>query len=176
MLIALVGNRGTGKTTVGRLLAQRLGWDWVDADDEVERRAQMSVADIFARHGEAAFRDWESDVLQGLVRRDRTVVALGGGVVLRAENRQALAGATVVWLAASPETLYRRIASDPATAARRPNLTEEGGLSEMVKLVDQRKDFYRQCATLLVDTEGKTPDEVAAEILARLPLLIDPPA
>lgn len=171
MNLKLIGYRGTGKTTVARQLALALGWDWVDADVEVELRAGRSIAAIFADSGEAAFRDLESQVLADLVTRDRAVVALGGGVVLRPENRARLAeGGPVVWLRADPETILARVEADATTAARRPQLTSRGGLEEVRQLLAQREPWYRQCASLEVDTRGKSPAEIAAEIVAALPL------
>lgn len=171
MNLKLIGYRGTGKTTVARQLALALGWDWVDADVEVELRAGRSIAAIFADSGEAAFRDLESQVLANLVTRDRAVLALGGGVVLRPENRARLAeGGPVVWLRADPETILARVEADATTAARRPQLTSRGGLEEVRQLLAQREPWYRQCASLEVDTRGKSPAEIAAEIVAALPL------
>ena len=86
--IFLIGYRGTGKTSVARELAGQLGYDWVDADDVVEQQAGKTIAAIFADEGEAAFRDWEARVVAALSRKRRTVVALGGGAVLREENRR----------------------------------------------------------------------------------------
>lgn len=171
MNLKLIGYRGTGKTTVARQLALALGWDWVDADVEVELRAGRSITAIFADSGEAAFRDLESQVLADLVTRDRTVLALGGGVVLRPENRARLVeGGPVVWLRADPETILARIEADATTAGRRPQLTSRGGLDEVRQLLAQREPWYRQCASLEVDTRGKSPAEIAAEIVAELPL------
>jgi shikimate kinase len=90
--ISLIGYRGTGKSTVARHLALRLGWVWVDADVEVELRAGKSIAAIFADDGEAAFRNLESVVVADLCRRQRAVLALGGGAVLREANRAAIGG------------------------------------------------------------------------------------
>jgi shikimate kinase len=167
--IALVGYRGVGKTTVARQLALRLGWDWVDADVEVELRAGKSVAVIFANDGEAAFRDLESRVVADLCTRPRAVIALGGGAVLREANRAALARCgTVVWLQASVEKIVTRLAGDPATATQRPNLTTFGGRAEIEQLLAVRRPLYQACATLEVDTDGKTPTEIAEEIVAAL--------
>jgi shikimate kinase len=167
--IALIGYRGTGKTTVARQLALRLGWDWVDADVEVERRAGKNIAAIFADDGEPAFRDLEATVVADLCGRPHTVVALGGGAVLREANRTAIRrSGAVAWLTASVDGIVRRLADDAATAARRPNLTKAGGRTEVERLLALRTPFYRACATLEVDTEQKTPAEIAAEIAARL--------
>jgi shikimate kinase len=167
--IALIGYRGSGKTTIAQRLGAALGWDWVDADVEVELRAGKSIAAIFADDGEQAFRDLEAEVVAELFRRTRTVIALGGGAILRADNREAIGGCgAVVWLQASVESIEQRLAADPATAARRPNLTAGGGRAEIDRLLAQRMPHYRACATLVVDTEGKDPVEITSEILAAL--------
>jgi shikimate kinase len=165
MLLALIGYRGTGKSTVARQLALALGWEWIDLDVEVELLAGKSIAAIFADEGEAKFRDLESQALAQALQRDRTVLALGGGAVLQPENRVALAGrAIVVWLRATPETILHRIAADPTTSERRPNLTC-GGLAEIEELLAVREPLYRQCADLTVDTDLASPADVAAEVL-----------
>ncbi len=171
MLIILIGYRGAGKSTVARELAQRLGWTCVDADDEIERRTGRTVAEIFAEGGEASFRDLESQVLAELVRREHIVLAAGGGAVLSADNRELIARAgKVVWLKADAATIARRIADDRATTARRPKLTGQGGESEIVELLALRVPLYRQCANLEIETEDKSPAEIADEILDRLDL------
>ncbi len=145
MFIALVGYRGCGKTAVVQLAALRLGWDWVDADVEIELRAAKSIAAIFADAGEPEFRNLESAMLGELIQRNRCVVALGGGAVLREENRRLLSDAKksgqgkVIWLQALPETLWQRIQADPTTAARRPNLTAAGGVEEVRRLLGERE-------------------------------------
>ena len=167
MNLILIGYRGTGKTTVARILSERLGWPWVDSDDEIEAAAGKSIAEIFAAEGEPAFRDWESRVLANLLSDDRHILALGGGAVLGERNRDLLAAADgkIVWLTASPETIHQRITSDATTSLRRPDLTPEGGITEITRLLAQRGPIYRQCADAAVDTEGKTPVQVATEIL-----------
>jgi shikimate kinase len=165
----LIGYRGTGKTTVAGELAARLGWDWVDADDLVERRAGKSIAAIFADDGETTFRDLESQVVRDLCGHERTVIALGGGAILREQNRQAIRGAgPVVWLTAQVDTMLARMAADQATASRRPNLTKLGDRQEIESLLSERTPYYLECATLIVDTEGKSTAQVAGEITARL--------
>ena len=168
MLVFLIGYRGTGKSSVARLLALRLGCEWVDADVEIELRAGKSIAAIFADNGEPAFRDLECQVVAELARRQNTVVALGGGAVLREENRRGIAAGTVVWLKASAETILARLAVDPATSARRPNLTTQGGKPEILKLLAEREPIYRQCADFEVDTEHKDPAAIADEIVGQL--------
>jgi shikimate kinase len=167
--IFLIGYRGTGKSTVACELGARLQYQWVDADDIVEERAGKTIARIFADEGEAAFRAIEAQVLEHLVKQDRTVAALGGGVVLREDNRQLIRGAgAVVWLTAAIETIWDRLNRDEKTAHRRPNLTLAGGEAEIEELLAMRTPLYRECATLTMDTEGKTAADVADEIMARL--------
>jgi len=118
--LILIGYRGTGKTTVGRLLAEKLDWAFVDADDEVQRRAGKTIAQIFADQGESAFRDVEEQVVMDLVQRSEHIVSLGGGAILRENNRRAICAAgSAIWLTASPETIHARLQSDSATAERR---------------------------------------------------------
>jgi shikimate kinase len=169
MNIVLIGYRGAGKSSVARELAERLHWEWVDADDEIERQAGRSIAAIFAEGGEASFRDLESRVLAELVQRQQVVLAAGGGAVLSADNRERIVSAgKVVWLKADADTISRRVTADETTAERRPNLTIQGGEREIVELLAQRMPLYRQCANLEIDTEDKTPAEIADEILDRL--------
>jgi shikimate kinase len=174
MNLILIGYRATGKTTLARLLAEKLGFDWVDADVEIERRAGKSIARIFAEDGEPAFRDLEAEVTADLCRRERLVLAAGGGAPLRPQSRQAMrAAGRVIWLTASAETILARMSGDATTAGRRPSLTDKGALEEIVHLLDQRESIYRESAHLEVDTEGKSPQRIAAEILSQLQLSSD---
>lgn len=169
MILTLIGYRATGKTTLARLLAERLDWEWIDADVEIERGAGKSIARIFAEEGEPAFRDRESEVIAALCRRDRLVLAAGGGAPLREENRAALrAAGKVVWLTARPETIHRRMTADATTAGRRPSLTDRGPLEEISHLLAVREPIYRQTADLTVDTENRPPEQLADEILRQL--------
>jgi len=164
-LLFLIGYRGSGKTTVARLLAERLGWIWSDADDVLEARHGRSIRQIFAEEGETGFRDKEAALLAEFCNLQQHVVATGGGVVLRPENRQRLREAgRVVWLTADAQTLWRRLEHDAATTERRPALTV-GGLAEIEELLAVREPLYRACADLVVDTTGRSAAAVADAIL-----------
>ncbi len=167
----LIGPRGSGKTTVARLLAEREGWEWLDADDVLEARHGKSIRAIFAEEGEAGFRDKESAVLAELCGRRACVVSTGGGVVVREANRALLrASGRVVWLTADAETLWRRLCGDDRTGDRRPVLTV-GGRAEVEELLRLREPWYRECAHRTVRTEGRPPGAVADEIAAAFDLI-----
>lgn len=164
----LVGPRGSGKSTVARLMAGRLGWSWLDADVVLERRAGQTVREIFASEGEAGFRRRESELLAELCGLDHHVIATGGGVVLSAENRERLTRSGVVfWLTGSAEALWRRICADASTAERRPALAG-GGLAEVEQILTAREPLYRACAAHAIDTTTATPEEVAERIVGLL--------
>ncbi|HMK99080.1 MAG TPA: shikimate kinase [Acidimicrobiales bacterium] len=163
--LVLVGMMGAGKSTVGRLLAERLGRVFVDVDDEIVRLAGGSVADIFDS-GERDFRDLERQCLRGALDADAdVVVAAGGGAVLDADNRarMRLAG-TVVWLRATPATLSERVGD----GSGRPLLenTDEGGLAVLNRLSAERAALYEEVAHAVVDTDGLSTAEVADRVLA----------
>ena len=186
--VFLIGSRGTGKSTVGRHLAQLLDCEVVDSDDLVEQRAGQTIAQIFTTQGEPAFRDQEEAAIESLCDDKQTprqppskpkkVISLGGGAILRPATRQRLAASgMVVWLTASPATLAQRLQTDPTTAARRPRLTQpnptnvptdEDLLSEIEQVLQERSPLYQQCATFVVDTEQKLPTTVAEEIYQQL--------
>lgn len=169
--VFLIGYRGAGKTTVAKVLAARLGWDWVDSDDRVEETTGQSIAQIFGEEGETAFRNLEEDVVRSLCEPHGTVVALGGGAVLRQASRDLIRTAgPVVWLTASPAYLAERLEADPTTSARRPSLTGQSVLEEIKQVLAQRTPTYQSCATLMIDTEGKPPSAIADEIIQGLGL------
>lgn len=164
--VILIGYRCTGKTTVGRLLAAKLGWAFADTDDLVEASAGRTVAEIFAVEGEPGFRDRESVALAILCARERHVIATGGGAILRDANRKLLrSSGFVVWLTATPETIGERLAADPLTGARRPNLTAAGGMAEVRALLAAREPPYRETADFVVATDVLSPDGIADAIL-----------
>ncbi|MBS0206232.1 MAG: shikimate kinase [Planctomycetes bacterium] len=168
--LALIGYRGTGKSTVGMRLARRLKWDWADTDNEVERRAGRTIKEIFATDGEPVFRQLERESILELLQRDRVVLSTGGGAILNAETRRDLRQAgPVVWLKASVQTIATRILQDASTNSRRPNLTARGGIAEIREVLARREPLYQECATIVIDTEGMRLGAVVTAVLEQLP-------
>ncbi len=162
----LIGPRGSGKTTIAGLLAERLCWECVDADDLLESRYKKSIRAIFAEEGEASFREKEATILAELCGRRRCVISTGGGVVVRPANRELLqTSGYVIWLTADVETLWQRLQND--NGERRPALTV-GGRAEVEEILRVRQPWYEECARWTVRTEGMTPEALADEILNRL--------
>lgn len=156
---------------MARLLADKLGWEWIDADVEVERRAGKPITRIFAEDGEPAFRDLEAAVTTQLCQQKHLVLAAGGGAPLRAETRRTMReSGRVVWLTALPETIHARMSGDATTAGRRPSLTDKNALDEIIHLLQKRESVYREAAHIQVDTEAKSPEQIAHEILEALRL------
>ncbi len=165
MHIYIIGNRGTGKSSTGRALAQLMNRPFHDADAVLEADAGMTIAQIFAEYGESDFRDRETDILEALSEGPDAVIATGGGVVLREENREGLrATGFVVWLKASAETLWERIQADTTTEQRRPNLTASGGLAEVQQMLQMREPYYQSTTHFEIDTEALSPEALAANI------------
>jgi shikimate kinase len=150
---------GSGKSTVGRLLARRLGYRFVDVDERIESRAGMSIREIFAAEGEEAFRRLESETLEDLAGEERIVAAAGGGAPVPVRNREFFAGAAAsFYLEVSFEEFLRRTGSDPA----RPLL--QRGTGELRSLYEQRRPVYESLGRR-IPTEGRTPEEIVEEIL-----------
>ena len=169
MNVILFGYRGSGKTVVGRLTAQRLGWPFVDVDEEVRRGfGGMSIAEIWSKHGEPAFRQAEAQAVVEICRRDGQVIALGGGTLMQAKAREVITGRAEdlkVYLQAPPEILQQRIAADPGTRIDRPNLTTLGGGLEEIRAVLARRDpIYRSAANHLLEVTDLGPEAAAKTI------------
>jgi shikimate kinase len=166
----LVGLRGTGKTTVGRMLAAERNWAFADTDEFLQRQWGTTIAEMFAAVGEAVFRKRESTLFHDLSQADDVVIATGGGIVLDARNRYILqTKGLCIWLTGEPETLWRRLMTDPATRDSRPRLTGQSGLNEVWCLAKEREPLYREVAHLTVSTEGRSPEEVVSAILSAWP-------
>lgn len=163
--VVLVGLMGVGKSAVGRRLADRMGRPFVDTDADVAALARSTIAELFEREGEAAFRARESSaLLEALAVRPPAVVATGGGVVLAERNRRLLTEqATVVWLDASPEVLAERVGA----GQDRPLLAGDDPLVRLRQLDEARRPHYEAVAGLVVDATAPV-DEVVAAVAAAL--------
>jgi shikimate kinase len=168
MSVILIGYRGSGKTTIGRKLADRLWQSFVDTDELIVRRAGKSIKEIFDQQGEPAFRDLESAVLKEALLLEDHVIALGGGAVLRDENRLAIqsSGHRVIYLKCDPQTLAQRIAADPNTAASRPALSPAGSSADEVhQLLAQREPLYRATMHAELDVTHLSPDDAVVYLV-----------
>jgi len=167
--ITLIGYRCTGKTTIGEILAEKLGWPLVDTDTLIQERAGRSITEIVAEEGWADFRRRERETIADVAARDRQVVSAGGGAVLDEENAKALrACGRVVLLTAPPETIWDRMQADPKTAAERPNLTDSGGIAEIRDLLEERRPKYQAACHYEIPADRFSPEETAGRILAWL--------
>ena len=165
--IALISMPGGGKSTVGRHLARRLDWRFTDCDSLIEERVGCSIRSFFEREGEARFRDIEEQVVAELAGRDHSVLATGGGVVLREANRIALRErCVVVYLRSSPEDLFRRLRHD----RKRPLLQVADPLTRLRELHATRDPLYRQTAHFNIDTGRPSVPTLVNTILMQLEL------
>lgn len=177
-MIALVGMPGGGKSTVGRHLARHLGWRFIDSDAEIERHLGGSIKSYFEAHGEAAFRDAEQQVIAELASAsagadEGTVLATGGGAILREANRDTLRrNATVVYLRSTPEELFRRLRHD----TQRPLLQVRDPLKKLRELHSERDPLYRRTAHYIIETGRPSVPTLVNMILMQLELagVIDP--
>lgn len=165
MNIVLIGYRGTGKSTVGRVLAARLGRQLLSTDAEVVARAGQTIPEIVAKHGWEYFRDLESQVCRDLAGRTGLVIDTGGGAILRPENVEALKGSgKLVWLTASVPTITRRIGRD----TQRPSLTGVKSFVEEIKeVLEERWPKYQAAAHHVVSTDERSIEQIVQEILGR---------
>lgn len=164
MNIVLIGYRGTGKSAVGALLAQRLGWPCLAMDALIVERTGKSIPEIVDAEGWPGFRDRESALARELAARDGIIIDCGGGIIERPENIEALrANGRIVWLRAAVPTIVSRIQGD----TQRPSLT--GGKSftdEVAEVLERRTPLYAAAAHAAIDTDELTPEEIAERILA----------
>ena len=165
MNIILIGMRGSGKTTVGRMLAERLGFAFADTDEMVTARVGKSIQDIVAQEGWGRFRDLETEAVRKVAEQDKCVIACGGGVIVRDGNVKALKrNGILVWLTAPVGVLAERVRND--TGSVRPALTEETDAErEIEKVFQEREPKYRTAAQLIISTNDKTPTGIVDEII-----------
>lgn len=166
-LIVLIGPMGAGKTTIGKVLAKELGYDFWDSDKEIERRCGANIPWIFDVEGEGGFREREANVIKDLARLSGAVLATGGGAMMRAENRQAVKQyGFVVYLNTSVEQQYKRTHKDK----NRPLLQgKEDPRLVLQRLYDARNPVYREVADLIVDTDRKTQKTIVRTIVMNIP-------
>ena len=167
----LVGMMGSGKTSTGRPLAERLGYGFVDADAVIEQAAGCSIPEIFQRDGEEGFRAIEHQVLSAISQRHSLVVATGGGVVTQRENWGLLHSGIVIWLDVVQEQLLQRLQADSTV---RPLLQTEDPAAALGQLLAERQPLYSE-ADLTVVINDETPDIIADGILQLLPSLLKDP-
>lgn len=158
----LIGPMGAGKTTIGKQLAQSLGLEFIDSDQEIQRRTGVDIPTIFEYEGEDGFRDREQQVIDDLTQIDGRVMATGGGAVIRQDNRNHLSGrGIVVYLECSPEQQYQRTHRDK----NRPLIQTDDPMSRLKELMEIREPLYRETADYSVSTEGRPAATVVRDIL-----------
>ena len=167
----LVGMMGSGKTSTGRPLAERLGYGFVDADAVIEQAAGCTIPEIFEQDGESGFRAIETQVLNAISQRHSLVVATGGGVVTQSPNWGLLHSGIVIWLDVVPEQLMQRLKADSTV---RPLLQTDDPDAALNALLNRRRPLYAE-ADLTVVIDQETPDAVADGILQLLPSLLKDP-
>ncbi len=166
MNVVLIGYRGTGKSTVGKVVAARLGRTVVSTDAEIVKGAGQTIPEIVAKYGWDHFRDLESRVCQELAGRDGLVIDTGGGAILRPQNVNALKKTGILfWLTASVDTIAQRIGGD----MQRPSLTgTKSFVDEIQDVLRERTPKYQSAADHVIATDGRSIVQIADEILARL--------
>ena len=155
---------GAGKTTVGKKLSKRLGYFFIDTDREIEKEQGCSISEIFKYAGEICFRDLETNMLQQLQSKQNLVIATGGGMVMRQENRNLMQNlGTRVYLKVGLEELIRRLKKDK----KRPLLQEARPIQRITEMLEQRKSIYEE-AECIVDTTDLSPQQMVSEIIRKL--------
>ncbi len=167
--IVLIGFMGTGKTTVGRAIAQKLNFKFVDVDDLIEKTTGMKIGEIFEKFGETRFRDLETEIVKILSKKEGLVISTGGGVVLREENLSNLKKNGILFcLSASVSTIFNRVKD----CRNRPLLRVENVEQRIKELLNERIPLYKK-ADLLIDTEDLKIEEVADKIISEYERLSD---
>jgi len=162
--IVLIGLMGSGKTTVGKLLAKKLNKTFIDTDECIENEEKISINEIFSRFGESCFRNLETDIIKKVCLADNQIVSTGGGIVEKPKNLEILKkNGIIFYLYASVEELYQRIKNEK----NRPLLNNDAPKWALEKLLNKREIFYELC-DVKIDTTGKNADQIADEIINKL--------
>ena len=161
--IYLIGFMGSGKSSVARSLKKKLNCKLVEMDETIVKEQGMSINEIFEKYGEDHFRDIETELVKRLGNEGGTVVSCGGGVVVRAENREAMKQTgKIVLLSATPETIYERVKH----STDRPLLNGNMNVGHIRELMEKRKSLYEETCDIKIDTDGKSVNEIADEIIS----------
>lgn len=165
MNIVLIGMRGSGKTTVAKLLAKKLKKPYIEMDDLVMQKADMSTADIVKNYGWEYFRDIESKITKEIAKKDNIIISCGGGVIVRAENVKALKkNGKLFWLQTGVSTLVKRIGNDQ----NRPSFTGKPQREDMEETLKVRYDLYKNAADMTIDAENLTKEQVTERIMQNI--------
>lgn len=157
--VYLIGMMGSGKSTIGRILAHKLNYRFFDTDVLIEKVAQKTIPEIFATQGESYFRDLETNALKELSAYNHSAIATGGGIIQKPTNWGCLRQGLIVWLDANLEVLSERVATDP----NRPLA------GKLESLLEQRRPLYAQADFKIISDHVKTPEQVAIEIINKIP-------
>lgn len=164
MNIVLTGFMGTGKTVVGKLLAEKLSYQYIDTDESIEKDTGLKISEIFKNKGESYFREAESKVIILVSMLDKAVIATGGGVPLNKDNMKELEKTgKIVCLRAKPETIYERLKGD----STRPLLKKPDPMLEIKELLQSREKYYKRC-WLVIDTDTLKPEEITEKLIGKL--------
>ena len=172
--LVLIGYRGSGKTSIGKLVARLLGMEYIDTDIQIQARAGCSIREIFADQGEEAFRDMETRALADLLASKElspTLIETGGGIIMRPENREMIKKmGMVIWLAVSPEVATARITADSFSDEQRPPLSDQSLAEEVERMIALRNPLYSELADVHVanDSARLSTDAVAEAVIEML--------
>jgi shikimate kinase len=166
--VYLIGMMGAGKTTVGRSLAQHLGYGFLDTDEVITKAAGRSINEIFAQEGELVFRQLESDVLVEVCAYTKLCIATGGGIILKQENWGKLHHGLIVWLDVPIDLLYTRLLEDNT----RPLLQDPNPKEKLRSLLQQRQNLYAQADLHIIIGESDNPQTIAQRIIEKIPSVI----
>jgi len=169
MNIVLIGYRCSGKTSAGKIIAERLDKKLIDTDDLVKEKSGKSIDDIVSRHGWHHFRKLERDVIKEISSNDDLVIATGGGVVTEKENMVNLKkNGFIIWLHSDIETIKERMKKDEQSPGNRPSLTGEDPADEIMKVLEEREPVYSDVSDMAIDTGKFGIDEVADTIIEKI--------
>ena len=163
--IFLIGFMGAGKSTIARALQRELGFPLIEMDERIVKEQGMSINDIFAQYGEDHFRDIESQLIVDIGKEEPSIVSCGGGVVVRPQNMQNMKEiGRIVFLKATPETIYERVKN----STDRPILNGHMNVEYIAELMEKRRALYEVAADITIQTDGKTREQICEEIIGKM--------